>query len=95
MNHGIQKVVILLSAVGTSGCTMFMQTPKFVRFEQPVVVPADDAFRGDRDVQPTWQGRIEAGSTCVYQGRKADVVYVSCPIAIDLRETKVLLPEDQ
>lgn len=95
MNHNIQMIVIVLFAVCDSGCTMFMHAPRFVRLEQPVVVPADDAFRGDGDAPPSWKGRIEAGSTCIYQGRKADIVYISCPLAIDVRETKVILPDDQ
>lgn len=82
--------------LGASGCTMFMRTPKFVQFEQVVVVPANDVFRRDvEDVQPVWQGRIEAGSMCVYNGQKADIVYVNCPVALDLREIKITLPESQ
>jgi len=86
----------MILLLGAAGCTMFMRTPKFVEFEQAVVLPADDVFRRDvEDVQPVWRGRIEAGSMCVYEGRKADIVYINCPVALDLRETEITLPEKQ
>jgi hypothetical protein len=73
---------------------MFMRSPKFVRFEQDVLIPKDDVFRHEASVVPVWRGHIESGSSCVYQGRKADIVYVTCPVAIDARETKVVVRDE-
>jgi hypothetical protein len=91
----VPKVIGTLVLLGASGCTMFMRPPQIVQFKDAVVVPSDDVFLHDGGVGPVWMGRIEPGSECVYQCRKADCVYIACPIAVDATKTKMVLPDER
>ena len=76
--------------VGLEAC---VSRPAYVSFRYDTQVPADDVFRRGDPSAVKWTGTIKEGSLCQLSNRKGDVMYVSCPIAIDASRVRIVEPE--
>lgn len=86
-------LIILISGLAT--LTACMSRPTYVSFRHDTQVPADDVFRRGDPAAVKWTGNIEQGSVCELKSRKADVMYVLCPIAIDASRVDVVKPPSE